>query len=200
MRYVLLPLLCLLLAPAAFAQWTSGSLRVGGSAFTYGGGPDAPYDPIAGFAGGAGYSFHFSPVWAAEAQLLYAQQGAAADSRIDGVPVRVRFAYGTLVMPLLGVARLPPRGRLQPKVFAGPYAAYTLDATLRYGTATGPAFTETDADAATWTAGVAAGAGLEVDLGGEAVALDLMVAAGLTEARGDGARPRGLVLTLGFHF
>ena len=199
----LLTLIAVLLAtaPAAAQEWTGG-LKVGGTLTTFSGETVNPLDPAVGWAGGFALGYDFGTGLVVLPEILYAVKGAYTDSAIDGVPVRLQSVISYVEIPILVMYRRP-YGPLHPKVYAGPFLARKLDATVRLR-ARGGAIEQTDPDDTVEPGdyGAVAGVGMDWDAGTTRLSLEVRGVFGLTNVReiDPALRNTGAVVLLGLLF
>lgn len=132
----------LALTPGVGAQSFSGGLRLGTSVSTLR--TDGPLEMglAAGLSGGVWVDVPFRGGLSLQSGVTYLSAGANATARAGDVfdapadpeqPVRLRFSYTYLQVPLQLAYEPPLRRTLSPRVFAGPYVAFNQDAFVRYG-------------------------------------------------------------------
>lgn len=164
------------------AQEYVAAIKIGGAVTTFSGETNASIDPHAGLTGGAAIGYDFGNGFLFQSEILYVRKGAYADTEltftdlegnvIAQTPVRARFDLTYLEVPLLAVYRFEGRS-LEPKLFAGPYVAYNLNAVVEYrALAGGPSQSEQDDSAETFDYGAIAGVGTDFFVGGQRLSID----------------------------
>ncbi|MDX1548342.1 MAG: porin family protein [Rhodothermales bacterium] len=179
-----LPLLALLLAPrpAAAQEWTGG-LKLGGTVTTLSGDAASELDPRTGWAGGFSLGYDFGTGLVVRPEVIYAVKGAYADLDVDGIPVRARSTISYAEIPLL-VSYRYPHGTLHPVVYAGPMAAFKLDATIRFrARGSDREQTEQDDSVQGFDYGAVVGTGLEWDVGGQRLSIEVRGSFGRANVR-----------------
>jgi hypothetical protein len=162
------------------AQEYVAAIKLGGAVTTLSGETDASFDPHAGLTGGAAVGYDFGNGFLFQTEILYVRKGVYADTFVESfdgdmiaqTPVRARFDLTYLEVPLLAVYRFEGRS-LEPKLFAGPYVAYNLNAVVEYrALAGGPTQSEQDDSAETFDYGAIAGVGTDFFVGGQRLSID----------------------------
>lgn len=159
--------------------------KIGLAASTIRGSTDSDFSTRTGFAGGLGLGFDLgvSP-WSIQPEVLYIVKGASATTTLDGIPIEATFDLTYLEVPVLLMRRFDTGGKVHPRVFAGPSLAYKLDAIVRFKAVGGSIEQEeTDTTVEDFDFGVVAGAGVEVDVGGQRLNFGLRTTIGLSNAR-----------------
>lgn len=165
-----------LLVPALQAQELQFELKTGMLVSTLTGesASESNFDPRTGLSGGFALRYQRYNGLGIQAEMLYLGKGSYADGIIDGIPVRARFDLTYIEIPLLLTYRMDLRTRFSPRFFAGPSISRNIDALITYrarGSQT--EFTEEDTSVEGRDFGFVVGTGLEFDLGGERVFLEV---------------------------
>ncbi len=96
-----------------------------------------------------------------EPEANYMRAGAKFSAA--GAEFQYRIDY--VQVPLLLKVALPPRGRIQPEIFAGPYAATRLSARLQASSGGATATTDIKSQVRSWDWGIVGGIGVNVTMG-----------------------------------
>lgn len=177
-------------AQTADAQWRA-SLRAGVTGSTLTGDTDTDFSAVTRLSGGGSLSYLYPSGFVIEPGLHYVIKGANADGEVDGlpgaseaVPVEATFDLAYLEVPLFFGYVFERRGAIHPKVFAGPVMAFNLDSQVTYrAKAGGPEFSDTDDSVRDRDFGIAAGVGVEWEVGSERIMFGLQSTFGLSNAR-----------------
>lgn len=212
---IMISFIVLCVAPSVQGQGLVTSLKVGVSATNITGNTTTNFDPRAGLVGGAGLGYDFGNGLTFQSDLLYITKGAYADTELqtiiiddDGeesiisVPVRARFDLIYLDLPLYLTYRIG-RGRFQPKVFLGPMLSYNASATVETR-AVGSDITQSDSDPSiqTFEFGAVGGLGVETEISGERLSLEIRTILGKSNIRetSPSLTNHGIVVLIGFMF
>lgn len=194
-------LLAALAGPVQAQQWI-GNLKVGAAIATFTGDTATSFDPRVGWAGGFALGYDFGSGFILQPELLYVTRGAAFDSELDGVPVRVHSRISYAEIPLLVMYRLQ-RGTIHPKLFVGPQFSTRLDAVINYRVeGSNQSLQETDNSLEKYDYGGLIGAGADVDWSGQRMSIEARFTFGLVNMREDepALYHRGVLVLVGFVF
>lgn len=134
-------------------------------------GPDSKM----GFGGGARLIYNFTDMFGMQPELLFNQRGASQE--VGDAEMAVTMNY--LHVPLLARIQMPLDGGITPKFLVGPSIGYYIGGGA---TVDGEDVEEFDDDnVAALEIGVDVGAGLDYDLGGGSLSLDLRYHRGFTD-------------------
>lgn len=203
--------------PSAAQQWT-GAIKLGGALTTYSGdlaagGTDWGYR--AGIAGGGAIGYDFGNGLLAQLDITYVRKGATTDVVQAGRSTRLRSDLTYLTLPLSLQFRFFTGGRLHPRLFVGPAAAFQLEARIHLttqetsGSGSNLRLTQSEVDDSIERVdlGAVAGAALEIEWGSQRILIEARYYAGLQditkphEVTGDTTlRNNGIVLLAGFVF
>jgi hypothetical protein len=162
------------------AQQYIGAIKFGGTVTNLSGDTDTAFDPRTGLTGGVAVGYDFGNGFLVQPEILYVRKGAYADTFVESfdgdiivpIPVRARFDLTYLEVPLLAVYRFEGRG-LEPKIFAGPYVAYKLNALVELRPlAGGPSQSEQDDTVENFDFGGVAGVGTDFFVSGQRLSID----------------------------
>ncbi|HMB90429.1 MAG TPA: porin family protein [Rhodothermales bacterium] len=164
------------------AQEYVAAIKMGVAVTNFSGETDASLDPHAGLTGGAAIGYDFGNGFLLQPEILYVRKGAYADTELEftdlegnpiaNTPVRARFDLTYLEVPLLAVYRFEGRS-LEPKLFAGPYVAYKLNAVVEYrALAGGPTQSEEDDSVENFDYGAIAGVGTDFFIEAQRFSID----------------------------
>ncbi|MFQ5569469.1 MAG: porin family protein [Rhodothermales bacterium] len=169
--------------PVRAQQWT-GSLKIGSAVTNFTGGEKPSPEFRTSLVGGVALGYDFGNGLILQPELLYVTKGAYADREIDTIPIRLRSDLTYLDIPFLVHYRFQGSGYMHPRLFAGPFLAFLLNAKVSFR-AKGSDVTQTeDADDATSVDyGAVAGAGLEVEVGGQRLLFEARAFFGRANAR-----------------
>ena len=158
-----------------------GAIKIGGTVTNFSGETNTSTDPRAGLTAGVGLGYDFGNGFLFQPEILYVRKGAYANTFVESIsndmivqtPVRARFDLTYLEVPLLAVYRFEGR-RLEPRLFAGPYGAYKLNArvTFRPLDSDGPSQSDEDDSAESFDYGGIVGAGADFFLSGQRLSID----------------------------
>lgn len=186
-----------LASPVRAQQW-AGALKLGGTVTTFVGDTASgtvDWKSRAGLAGGVTIGYDLGNGFIPQFDLLYVRKGASGNTVLDdGTPLAIRSDITYLEVPLLIAYRLEMRGRIHPKIVAGPMLALRLDARIS-SRVRGTTLEQTELDESIEKRdfGVVAGAGIDVDMGGQRVAFEVRAALGkadITKPDRDGNNPK----------
>ncbi len=125
--------------PHAHAQ---GGLRMGTSVFTFRSDSPIKLSPGAGLAGGLWFDVPLAGALRLQPELTYITAGARGTARAGDVfvnaanpdqPVKLKFTYTYLQVPLLLAFEPAVASRFSPRVFGGGYVGFNQDAYIRVG-------------------------------------------------------------------
>lgn len=172
--------LSLFAARPVAAQYT-GAIKVGGTVTNLSGDTNTPLDPRAGLAAGVSIGYDFGNGFLFQPEILYVRKGAYTNTFIESfdgemitrIPVRARFDLSYLEVPLLAVYRFEGRN-LEPRLFAGPYLAYKLNARvdIRPLEGGGPSQSDQDDSAQDFDYGGIVGIGTDFFVSGERLSIE----------------------------
>lgn len=174
--------------PAAGQSWRSG-LQVGVTSSALSGDVESDFTALTRLGASVAVGFDFHNGLLVGPEIGYAVKGGTTETRLvlddaSRVPVRATFEVAYLELPLLAAYRLETRGRLHPLLYAGPYLALRLQATVRYRALDGgPEFTDEDPSVQQREWGLVAGGGVEIDAGGERLLLTARYGRSLSNVR-----------------
>jgi hypothetical protein len=132
-------------------------------------------DSKMGFGGGARLIYNFTDMFGIQPELLFNQRGASEEVGEAEFAVTMNYLH----VPLLARIQMPMDGGITPKFLVGPSIGYYLSGSATVdGEDAGDAFN--DDDVAALEIGVDVGAGLDYDLGGGSLSLDLRYHRGFT--------------------
>lgn len=199
-----------LITPAQAQQWT-GAMRLGGTVTTFDGDLDeaTTWKGRSGLMGGIAVGYDLGNGFIPQVDFLYVRKGASGDTVLDdGTPLAIRSDITYLEIPVLLQYRLETNGYVHPKILAGPMLAFRLDARIS-SRVRGTSLEQTEADDTIEPRdyGAVAGAGIDVDMGGQRVSFEARAVLGrgdITIPRLDGSDPelriRGLEFMIGILF
>ncbi len=183
----------------AFAQELEAGLHVVVNAATFSGESEADFSYRGGFGAGLSLGVRVTENFLVQPEVRYIVKGGKTeDAVIEGIssPLRATFAIAYIEVPVLLVYRIDSGRSVRPRFFAGPYAARRLDATIEWRLASGgPAQSDSDDSVVKNDFGLMVGAGVELDVRGEAVLVGARAALGLSDVRD---RPDAPLNNLGF--
>ena len=197
-------------APAHAQRW-SGSIKVGSIISTFNGdlaSGSTRWDPRVGLVGGGAFGYDFGNGFVPQIEFIYVRKGALTDIDLDGTPSRIRSDITYLEAPFLLQYRFDTGGYVHPRLFAGPMAAFQLDATLTTrAKGTDLEITDVHPSLEKRDFGVVAGAALEIDVGSQRLSVEARLSMGMadiTKPNDAGANPslknQGVLLLIGFVF
>lgn len=207
----------MLALPSAAQQW-AGAIKFGGALTTYSGDLAAgstDWGYRAGIAGGGAIGYDFGNGLIAQLDITYVRKGATTDVTQVGIPTKLRSDLTYLVLPLSLQFRFFAGGRIHPRLFVGPAAAFQLEARIHLTTQEsnggGRNFrltqSEVDESIERIDLGAVAGAALEIEWGSQRILVEARYYAGLQDITkphdvlGDTTiRNNGLLLLAGFVF
>lgn len=180
------------------AQSVTPEFKIGLAAATLRGSTSAELKTRTGFAGGVGFRYGLRHGLSVMPEVLYVVKGSQADFSLTSagllipireggpgdVPIHTVFEFTYVEVPVLLVYRLETRGRIHPKIFAGPSVSFLLDAKVRFRALSGgPEQEETDSTVRDRDYGAVLGGGLEFDMGGQRLSLGVRVTYGFSNTR-----------------
>ncbi len=207
----------ILALPSAAQQWV-GAIKFGGALTTYSGDLAAgstDWGYRVGIAGGGAIGYDFGNGLLAQLDITYVRKGATTDVMQVGIPTKLRSDLTYLMLPLSLQFRFFTGGRVHPRLFVGPAAAFQLEARIHLttqessGSGRNPRLTlsEVDESIERVDLGAVAGAALEIEWGSQRILVEARYYAGLQditkphEVLGDTTiRNNGIVLLAGFVF
>lgn len=171
----------------ARAQDFEPGLQVALSATTFSGDANTEFDFRTSFGAGVTLGIVFPGGFSIQPELRYVIKGATSDSAIvsnNPTPLRVKSTIAYLEIPVLLVYSFNSGGRLRPRVFAGPYLAQKLDATIEWSLRSGGLRQrESDESVSTTDFGFTVGAGVTTDIIGERVLFGARASFGRSDIR-----------------
>ncbi len=197
---IMLAVLATIAKPAGAQDFEPG-LQLALSATTFSGDATTEFDFRGSFGAGVTLGIVFPSGFSIQPELRYVIKGATSDSAIvsnNPTPLRVKSTIAYLEIPVLLIYSFNRHGRLRPRVFAGPYFAQKLDATIEWSLRSGGLRQrESDQSVTTTDLGFTVGAGVETDIVGERVLFGARASFGRSDVRN---RPDAPLRNVGLEF
>jgi hypothetical protein len=163
-------------SPVLGQEYTAG-IKVGVSTTTLSGTSDTELTWRSAFAGGFVFGAKFFNSIAIQPEIIYVVKGASTDNIFQaGEPTGLKgvFSFSYVDVPLLVSFSPLQRSRVYPKVFAGPFLSYQLDASLeQIEPVSGNSSTESVDTIHDTDFGLVVGTGADFDIRGERVTFDV---------------------------
>ena len=170
------------------AQSMEPGLLLSFNTTTFSGEANTDFDYRTSFGGGVSLAFTFPNGLAIQPELRYVVKGATSDSAIvnnSEVPLRVKSTISYLEIPVLLVYTFDLRGPVKPRIFAGPYFASKLEASIEWEPR-GGGLRQRNADGSVESIdlGFVAGGAVEFNIAGERTVLGVRGMFGRSDVRG----------------